>query len=58
MFTKSMSRNNFYIKIQYKSKSLKFVFKAFFSDQAFWDFLDAWRTFFAVCIKKIGLQKL
>jgi hypothetical protein len=33
---------------------LKFVFKAFFSDQAFWDFLDAYSTFSAVCIKKIG----
>ena len=49
---------NFYLKtLNFLEKSLKFVFKAFFSDQAFWDFLDACSTFSAVCIKKIGLQK-
>ena len=32
--------------------SLKFVFKTFFSDQAIGDFLDAYSTFSAVCIKR------
>ena len=34
--------------------ALKFVFKAFYSDQAFLDFLDTCSTFSAVCKKKIG----
>ena len=37
--------------LNFLEKSLKFVFKAFFSDQAFWDFLDACSTFSAVGIK-------
>ena len=38
-------------------KVLKFVFKAFYSHQAFGDFLDASTTFSAVYIKKIGKHK-
>ena len=38
-------------------KFFKLVFKAFYSHQAFEDFLDTASTFYAVYIKKIGKKK-
>ena len=50
--------NNFYLKPEFHCKVLKFRFKAFYSDQAFWDFLDTCSTFFAICKKKDLLIKV
>ena len=42
IFIKTFS---FYIKPEFPCKVLKFVFKAYYSDQAFWDFSDTRSTF-------------
>ena len=35
---------------------LKYTFKAFYSDQAFWDFLDTCSTFSVVCKKRLVIK--
>jgi hypothetical protein len=47
----------FYLKPEFHWKYLKCVFKAFYSDQAFRDFLDTCSNFSAVCKKKRFVNK-
>ena len=44
--------------MNFLEKFLKLVFKALYSDQAFWNFLDTWNTFSVFCKKKDWLTKV
>ena len=39
--------------MNFLEKPLKFVYKAFYLDQAFWDFLYTYSTYSAVCKKRL-----
>ena len=48
-----ISHSIFIKNINFLQKFLKFVFKAFYSDQAFWDFIETCSTFSVVCKKRL-----
>ena len=47
----------FILNLNFLKKSFKCVFKAFYSDQALWDYLDTCSTFSAVCKKRLVNKK-